>query len=165
MIYSNWNYALCLLMGYLFKRFGYLKYNEEDKAASFGKLWKQWKNRKNEENDKDVDGDGINDDNTKDKMEKSIKNHEPIQSDVDTDDENEMEKESNIDDIIVNIESNSPTENDIDIKYEIAKEIAKETEMYELEKEDVITDINKATNDGDVPKTAPIYGYHESTAL
>eukprot|EP01084_Bolivina_argentea_P046576 85782_1 len=52
-LYSTSNYSVCLLMGYLCKRFGYLEINENDKSLTAQKLYFQWKQNKKKNGNKE----------------------------------------------------------------------------------------------------------------
>merc|ERR1712013_442023 len=49
MLYSLDNYALCLLMGFILKKVGFLKYDENDQAGSMSKVWRSWRGKDDDE--------------------------------------------------------------------------------------------------------------------
>eukprot|EP01083_Nonionella_stella_P023829 65905_1 len=51
LLYSTYNYSLCLILGFVAKKSGYLTYDKDDKAASFGKLLREWRSKNTSVND------------------------------------------------------------------------------------------------------------------
>ena len=44
-LYSMANYSLCLILGFIAVQIGFIEEDENDKAASCGKLFKEWRNK------------------------------------------------------------------------------------------------------------------------